>query len=27
VTEQRCREWQRDQLHDLIELEESQAVA
>jgi len=27
VAELRCREWQRDQLHDLIELDDAEAVA
>jgi hypothetical protein len=27
VTEVRCREWQRDQLHDLTELEDLEAIA
>jgi hypothetical protein len=27
VAEVRCREWQRDQLHDLIELDEVEAIA
>ncbi|QNI44764.1 hypothetical protein SynRCC2555_00977 [Synechococcus sp. WH 8101] len=27
VAEVRCREWQRDQLHDLIELDEAEAIA
>ena len=27
VAELRCREWQRDQLHDLIELDDAESVA
>lgn len=27
VAEVRCREWQRDQLHDLIELDDAEAIA
>ncbi|QNI78991.1 hypothetical protein SynRS9909_00999 [Synechococcus sp. RS9909] len=27
MAELRCREWQRDQLHDLIELDDAEAMA
>jgi len=27
MAEVRCREWQRDQLHDLIELDDAEAIA